>query len=146
MKLSHFVVAGTAVLSLGAIATGAQARGDQAQGGQAAHAQVHAGLSADAIRQAQEKLRAAGHDVGRADGIMGPRTKQGLKAFQQSKGIEATGQLNQQTLAALGVESAATGATSGAMPQRSVKTPASAPESGPATAGSGQESPQQPKY
>ena len=144
MKISHLVIAGTAVLSLGAIATGAQARGDiQAQTGQAAHAQVQAGLSADVVRQAQEKLSAAGHDVGRADGIIGARTKQGLKAFQQSKGIEATGQLDQQTLAALGVESAATGATSGAMPERSVKTPSSAPESGPAQTGGQQP---KPKY
>ena len=121
MKLSHFVVAGTAVLSLGAIATGAQARGDQAQSGQAAQAQVQAGLSADVIRQTQEKLSAAGHDVGRADGIMGARTQQGLKAFQQSKGIEVTGQLDQRTLAALGVESAAVGATPGASPERALE-------------------------
>ena len=56
MKLSHFVVAGTAVLSLGAIATGAQARGDQAQSGQAAQA----GLSADVIRQAQGEAQRGG--------------------------------------------------------------------------------------
>ncbi len=146
MKLSHFVAAGTALLSLGAIATGAQARGDtQAQSGQAAHAQAQAGLSADVIRQAQEKLSAAGHDVGRADGIMGARTKQGLKAFQQSKGIEVTGQLDQRTLAALGVERAATGATSGAVPERRVETPSSVSESAPART-AGQESPQKPKY
>ena len=60
MKLSHFVVAGTAVLSLGAIATGAQARGDQAQSGQAAQAQVQAGLSADVIRQAQGEAQRGG--------------------------------------------------------------------------------------
>src|SRR5688572_22002593 len=122
MKLSHLVVAATAVLSLGAIATGAQARGDtQAQGGQAAQAQAYTGLSADVIRQAQEKLNAAGHDVGRADGIIGARTKQGVKAFQQSKGIEVTGQLDQRTLTALGVESAAVGATPGASPERRIE-------------------------
>lgn len=52
---------------------------------------------------------------------MGPQTKQGLKAFQQSKGIEVTGQLDQRTLAELGLESTAVGATPGAAPERRVE-------------------------
>ena len=123
MKLTHLVIAGTAVLSLGVVATGAQARGDtQARIGAEAQAQVHAGYSADVVKQVQEKLSAAGHNVGAADGIIGPRTRQGLKAFQQAKGIEASGQLNQQTLAALGLEAGtATGATPGAAPARAAE-------------------------
>ncbi len=142
MKLRHIVIAGTAFLSLGAIAAEAQARGDrQAQSieGQAAQ-RGQAALSSDVIKQVQEKLSAAGHDVGAADGIMGPKTRQGLRAFQQAKGIDATGQLNQQTLAALGVESAAIGATPGAAPERgaAVQTPSSPSESAPARSGTPQ--------
>jgi len=144
MKLNHLVVAGTALLSLGAIATGAQARGDtQAQIGAAGQAQ--AGLSTDVIRQAQEKLSAAGHDVGRADGIIGSKTKQGLKAFQQSKGIEVTGQLDQRTLAELGIATTGAGATPGAVPERRVETPSSVSKSAPARTGP-QESQQKSKY
>jgi peptidoglycan hydrolase-like protein with peptidoglycan-binding domain len=47
---------------------------------------------------------------------MGPQTQKALKEFQQSKNLEASGQLDQETLAALGVESgsgSAAGATSG---------------------------------
>jgi peptidoglycan hydrolase-like protein with peptidoglycan-binding domain len=121
MKLTHLVVAGTAVLSLGAIATGAQARGDQAQRG-AQQGQAQAGHSAEVIKRVQEKLAAAGHDVGPADGIIGARTRQGLQAFQQAKGIEATGQLDQRTLAALGVDAAAaTGATPGTVRERAAE-------------------------
>ena len=43
---------------------------------------------------------------------MGPQTQKALKEFQTSKGLDASGQLDQQTIAALGVsggESASAG-------------------------------------
>ena len=55
------------------------------------------------MKQAQQKLSAAGHDAGPADGIMGPKTQAALKEYQQSKNLQASGQLDQKTLAALGV-------------------------------------------
>ena len=47
------------------------------------------------------------------DGKMGPKTQAALKEFQQQNGIQATGQIDQKTLAALKVESgsSATGGT-----------------------------------
>ena len=62
----------------------------------------------------EQKLSEAGHQV-QADGIMGPQTQAALKEFQEQKGLQASGQLDQQTLAALGVSeggSASTGASS----------------------------------
>ncbi len=65
------------------------------------------------VKQAQEKLAAAGKDVGTPDGKMGPKTQAALKDFQQEKGLQASGQLDDQTLAALDINqgSSATGGT-----------------------------------
>lgn len=63
--------------------------------------------SRDDIKQVQEALKSKGHDPGEADGIMGPRTQQALRAFQKEQGMQATGQLDQKTASALGVEGAA---------------------------------------
>jgi peptidoglycan hydrolase-like protein with peptidoglycan-binding domain len=83
--------------------------------GQASQKQAQ---GSDIVKQAQQKLSQAGHDVGKPDGIMGPKTQAGLKEFQEKKGLQASGQLDKQTLAALGVSgevttgSAATGGSS----------------------------------
>lgn len=53
------------------------------------------------VRQVQEKLKQEGYQVGPVDGIWGPRTQSAVREFQQAEGLEATGELNQQTLAAL---------------------------------------------
>lgn len=56
------------------------------------------------IRQVQEALNKAGHNVGRPDGVMGRRTREALQSFQKSKGMQADGKITQQTLADLGVQ------------------------------------------
>jgi peptidoglycan hydrolase-like protein with peptidoglycan-binding domain len=56
------------------------------------------------IRQAQQALNKDGFKVGRADGRWGPETENALKQFQQSKQIEPSGQLDQQTMADLGLD------------------------------------------
>jgi peptidoglycan hydrolase-like protein with peptidoglycan-binding domain len=56
------------------------------------------------IRDVQQKLKEAGHDVGKVDGKWGPKTSNALKEFQQAQGVPATGELDSQTLSALGVE------------------------------------------
>jgi len=38
------------------------------------------------------------------DGVMGPQTRQAIIAFQRKEGIEATGQIDQRTSAALGMD------------------------------------------
>jgi peptidoglycan hydrolase-like protein with peptidoglycan-binding domain len=104
MKMRHVVaVASAALVSFGAIAGGQQ------------HSSAGASAEAATVRQAQEKLMAEGFDPGAVDGRLGPQTEQGLKDFQASKGLEPSGQLDAQTIAALGLESdssASTGASS----------------------------------
>jgi peptidoglycan hydrolase-like protein with peptidoglycan-binding domain len=60
-------------------------------------------LSADEIRQAQQKLKDDGDYTGQVDGKMGPKTAQAIKKFQQSNGLPQTGHLDQQTASKLGV-------------------------------------------
>jgi len=60
---------------------------------------------AETVKQVQTKLNV------QADGKMGPATQKAVKEFQTSKGLNATGHLDQQTLSALGIESAAGGAS-----------------------------------
>jgi peptidoglycan hydrolase-like protein with peptidoglycan-binding domain len=56
------------------------------------------GLSTMQARSLQEALRRAGHDPGQVDGVIGPRTQEALRAFQQEKGLsteqEAVSELN----------------------------------------------------
>jgi peptidoglycan hydrolase-like protein with peptidoglycan-binding domain len=56
------------------------------------------------IRQVQQTLQNHGFRVGPVDGVMGPATQAAVKRFQQSQNLETTGQLNRQTLVALGVQ------------------------------------------
>jgi hypothetical protein len=56
------------------------------------------------IRQAQQALNKDGFKVGRADGRLGPETEAAIKQFQQSKQIQPSGQLDQQTMADLGLD------------------------------------------
>jgi hypothetical protein len=60
-------------------------------------------LSRDQIRQAQTILKQKGFDVGELDGKLGPRTRKALMAYQQQQGLQATGQMDQQTVSALGI-------------------------------------------
>lgn len=64
------------------------------------------------VRSAQQALKEKGFDVGTVDGQMGPNTESALRNFQQSKNLPQTGNLDQQTLAALGVNGSEAGAAS----------------------------------
>lgn len=86
MRMRSFIVAASvALLPLSAIA-------DQ-------DARQQALRDAQTVREAQVRLRDHGYAA----------TPQGLKEFQQAKGLEAHGKLDPQTLAALGVQDAASG-------------------------------------
>ena len=65
------------------------------------------------VKQAQEKLSAMGKDVGTADGQMDAKTRQVLKEYQQENGLQPTGQLDQQTMAALDLNQTASSANGG---------------------------------
>ncbi len=74
-------------------------------------------LSQDEIRQVQQALDSKGFKAGRADGRLGPETKNALNEFQKKQGLEQTGTPDEQTLAALGVGTGTTGqAPSGQQP------------------------------
>jgi peptidoglycan hydrolase-like protein with peptidoglycan-binding domain len=61
-------------------------------------------LSQDEIQNIQQHLQQQGYyKSARVDGRWGPRTRQAVESFQQAKGLPANGQLDQQTLNALGV-------------------------------------------
>lgn len=61
-------------------------------------------VDATTIRQVQQTLQNRGFRAGPVDGVMGSATRTAIKQFQQSQNLETTGQLNRQTLVALGVQ------------------------------------------
>ena len=63
--------------------------------------------SDDVVRKAQEALDRAGYQVGMADGRLGTRTVAAIKRFQADRYLPVTGQLDQTTIAALGLGSVA---------------------------------------
>lgn len=65
--------------------------------------QVSAGPYDDFIKRVQEKLRGLGFDAGPVNGDFGEKTQAALAQFQLSRTIPASGQLDDQTLAELGV-------------------------------------------
>lgn len=50
------------------------------------------------IQAAQQFLSEQGYDTGPVDGFWGPRTEQAISDFQRNQGLEASGQLDEQTL------------------------------------------------
>jgi peptidoglycan hydrolase-like protein with peptidoglycan-binding domain len=66
------------------------------------------------IGRVQEKLRAQGFDAGPPNGDFGAKTQAALAQFQLSRTIPASGQLDDQTLAELGVTRDAPQATADA--------------------------------
>jgi membrane-bound lytic murein transglycosylase B len=53
------------------------------------------------MQQFQEKLNQLGFDVGEADGILGPATRQGIRAFQVTVGLIADGYPSKETVEAV---------------------------------------------
>lgn len=66
-------------------------------------------VDADQVRKVQEQLRSKGYDVGTVDGRMGDQTRSALRNFQQSQGLQATGELDARTMSALGVQPTTSG-------------------------------------
>lgn len=55
------------------------------------------------IQQVQQALDQKGGQHLRTDGILGPRTREALRDYQHKNGLQASGQLDQQTLQKLNV-------------------------------------------
>jgi hypothetical protein len=129
MRLKEIVVAvAAAVLSASAFAGGGEHSKQQprAQGGNGGMTQSQSGQqqpqggqqqaqaqSPELVKQAQQALKDKGLNAGPVDGQWGPQTQQAVKAYQQQNQIQATGELDQQTLASLGIgQSASAGGSS----------------------------------
>jgi peptidoglycan hydrolase-like protein with peptidoglycan-binding domain len=63
-------------------------------------------LAPPAVRAVQERLHAMGAYQGMVDGTWGPDSQSALQQFQQSHGLQLTGQMNAATAAALGLDAA----------------------------------------
>ena len=57
--------------------------------------------AASRVQQAQARLKAAGFDPGPPDGTLGPKTRDALRRYQRTKGLQVTGELDEPTLDAL---------------------------------------------
>jgi len=55
------------------------------------------------IYQVQEKLKQLGYDPGRADGILGKKTRTAIRHFQRDNGLPETGKPDEQTKARLSI-------------------------------------------
>ncbi|GAK50005.1 hypothetical protein Despr_2905 [Candidatus Moduliflexus flocculans] len=73
------------------------------------------------VKQAQIALRQRGYQIGQVDGIWGKQTRAALTRFQQDQGLPVSGELDDATLADLGLLSPAL-PTSGAAPVAKVPT------------------------
>lgn len=78
------------------------------------------------VSQVQQELNLQGHSLV-VDGIHGPKTKSALKEYQRKQGLQASGSVNHQTLASLGIDASVGGSGSfGSSPsQDSIDTRAS---------------------
>ena len=127
MSPSKIVIAAFALSATAAMAntahkqSPAQSSMDQSTGVQASSI-GDVSQDGSTVRQAQQALKDRGYDAGKPDGIAGPQTEAAVKKFQLAQGLSGSGQLDQQTLAALDVsvapdqslnqDAAQTGATS----------------------------------
>lgn len=59
--------------------------------------------NASITARAQTRLQELGYSVGKADGVLGPRTRGALLKFQRAKGLTESGKLDPATLHALGL-------------------------------------------
>jgi peptidoglycan hydrolase-like protein with peptidoglycan-binding domain len=107
MKYRHLIVASAVSIACGS-AFAQQSDTQQSDPGMTQSQSQDAGgassMSPSMIKQVQQKLKQQGHDVGAVDGMWGPKTQAALREFQQQQGMQASGELDQETLAALGVQ------------------------------------------
>ncbi|HEX2942814.1 MAG TPA: peptidoglycan-binding domain-containing protein [Rhodopila sp.] len=60
-------------------------------------------LQASSVRAIQERLRSLGFYTGGVDGVWGQSTQSAIQQFQQNRGLQPNGQLNQATVSAMGL-------------------------------------------
>jgi peptidoglycan hydrolase-like protein with peptidoglycan-binding domain len=85
----------------------------------AAAAASQSAMAPDMVRDIQRTLATKGYAVGAVDGVYGESTQSALQRFQREHSLQASGQIDSQTLAALGL----TGQTATAAPSQPQYTP-----------------------
>ncbi len=71
------------------------------QPGRTAAGSMHNGARGTDVASLQDKLRSAGFDPGRSDGVFGPRTERAVRDFQRSQGLQSDGIVGRRTSGAL---------------------------------------------
>ncbi len=66
-----------------------------------------ASMDRETVRQVQQALQSKGHNPGPIDGVMGPRTRSALQAYQRANNLTGAKGLDQQTMSSLGVQASA---------------------------------------
>jgi len=79
------------------------------------------------LREVQQSLNDQGYDSGKVDGKWGPKTAAAVKKFQADHGLTANGQIDSQTISALGITQPAESNTMGSA-TTSEKTASAPPE------------------
>ena len=102
--------------------SGQQTSSAQAASGAAGQQQA---MSSDLVRDIQRGLSTRGYDVGPQDGVFGSSTEQALRKFQRDQRMNASGQADAQTLAALGVVGGASAGSQRAYTPSPAYTPTS---------------------
>lgn len=62
-----------------------------------------ADLNRDDVKKVQQSLIDKGYRPGNVDGVLGPRTRAGLRQYQKSESLPVTGRLDNETAGKLGV-------------------------------------------
>lgn len=97
-RITAFAIAGTMIGALAAAPAFAQQQFGQQQFGQQVPAQA---VQPDFLAQIQQGLQQQGYYRGQIDGLYGPLTHEALSQYQLDQGLQPTGQLNNQTVAAM---------------------------------------------
>jgi len=140
-----------AVASLGLTTAGAFANGDrmyppqsESESSTSSSAQspeqsplpgAQSSQDSEIVKQVQSALSSEGYDPGPIDGQLSSQTQDALKQAQRDKGLSETGQIDSQTLAALGMGDL--GSTSGSSSSSSSGLSSAFPESGGSEANGG---------
>ena len=78
----------------------------------------HLQVLQDEVRQAQERIRAAGFNPGPVDGTPGPQTTEALRQYQRHQGLTVTGWLDPATMQGLGIHAGPLSAAQSSEAQR----------------------------
>ena len=83
-----------------------QMQQEQAQQQQAQQQQGQQQSRSEAVKELQQALNDQGYSAGPVDGIMGPQTQSAVRNYQEAQGMQASGEVDQETLSSLGLSEA----------------------------------------